>query len=224
MVTSKEHPELSSIERDWRAGVMSNRDIAAKYNTSESNVRRYALKHGWVKDNLHKAGMRALVKAGHVKNEYTGSHPDHDRPPPEMEGIEIDMAEAAEAVVLSHRRDLTRMRNITRRFAEELHEQMTGLPEIEEKIIEYFSARAALDPLQAGIHKQQMQRALHALGLNARSKTLVNVVQSMQKLVEMERIAVGLDDKNDGKEVPYEEGIAELARIAEEKRQQQTLN
>lgn len=203
--------DWDAIEKDWRAGVLSMPEMAAKYNTTSSNIRNTAKRKHWVKDEAMRAGVRQVVV---VKAARPHSEPDE---PVSMEGVFEGLAEMGANILGSQRKDICKMRDIVRLMAKEMREQMENMPEIEEAVMQYFSAKAAMNPIQAGIFKQQMQQALFALGLGSRAKTMLNLTAALDRLIAMERTSYRLDDK--APEQTVEESIREIHRIALEKKQ-----
>lgn len=214
---ARKNLDLTAMEKDWRSGMMSNKDIAMKYEMTEGNVRAYARRYKWQKDEAIKAGVKAMVLGPPRINRGRQHKP---REPASMEGVAEEYAEIASEVIVQHRTDIRKLRLIVRRMSAELGEQMDSLPDLEDSIIDYYSAKGALDPVQAGNYRAQMQQALSTLGLGSRAKTLLSLVGSMEKLVAMERASFGLDEE--AEEKTYEDSIKEVHERMIERRKQQT--
>ncbi len=209
-------PDLEEMEKDYRAGVMSNCEIARKYDSSEGTVRYYARMRKWERDPSIRKHIRKAATAqkfGMVRAPTPAPY----REPVSMEGVVEHYTELASEVVTSHRRSFGKLRSIVNEMARELTEQMTSKAEFEESIVEYFSLKAAGDPVLAAQYKQQMQLALAAVSLGSRSKTLLNIAGSLEKLVKMERESFGL--ATDINEKTYEDYVREIDEKARKLRE-----
>jgi len=93
-------------------------------------------------------------------------------------------------------------------MASQLRHQTDFEPDLAEVIEDYFMAKAQQSPLLAGVYKQQCNAALHAIGLNTRSKTMLNLSNAMAKLVDIERTSWSLNEGADNRS--YEDLLAEI--------------
>ena len=99
----------------------------------------------------------------------------------------------------------------------ELGELLENGPQLEEAIIQYFSAKIAMEPLAAGRLMNEMRQALGAISFGARTKALLNLASAEKIYFEMERKAYRIDDNDQG-EKTYEDHLREMhAEIEREK-------
>lgn len=189
--------DWEGVEADYRAGIDSARTIATRYGISESAVRFRAKADGWVKGDAH--AVRALA---HQKADNTVL----PKTLPPAERIEA-LAEAGAQVLVRHRTAVSGMASLVADMVQQLHHQTHNEDVLGAELREYFMLKAAENPLMAGQYRQQMNNALHAIGLGARSKTMANLTASAGKLIELERKAWKLDDVE---ERAYEDVLAEL--------------
>ena len=120
--THKPAPDWEKIEADYRAGILSLREIAEAHpGTNHVAIARKAKREGWSRDLSAKirAKADALVTERTVTADVTA-----ERRVSERDIIDAN-AQAIVSVRLSHRRDIQRSRSITMRLLEEL-EQQTG--------------------------------------------------------------------------------------------------
>ena len=113
-MTTKQ-PDWEAIERAYRAGSLSLRGIADKYDTNEGTIRSRAKKHGWLRD------LTAQVRtATHGKLSRDTSRTDVTQ----REDAEIveEAATEAASVVLAHRVDLAQWRGIANKLSAALKE------------------------------------------------------------------------------------------------------
>lgn len=191
--------DWDAIERAYRAGGLSNRAIAAEHGITESAIRQRAKKDGWVKGDPHAIRGMAMAKAN-IKTIPKLIEPDADY----ME----EVAEEASNVLVRHRRMAGVMAGLLKDMAAQLRTQNDTEPDLAGAIEDFFMAKAAQNPLLAGVYKQQCNAALHAIGLNNRSKTMLNLSNAMAKLVDIERVSWSLNDNSDNRS--YEDLLAEL--------------
>jgi hypothetical protein len=192
--------DWDAVERDYRAGVQSVRAIAAHHGCSESAVRKKAAQGGWIKGEPYAIRARAIQKADDA------SVPKYLEP--SAERVEA-LAQVGADILIRHRTQAATLAGMVGKLAGQLDQQIDFEPELAEQIEDFFSAKAAKNPLMAGVYKQQCNSALHAIGLNARSKTMVNLTTAVANLTKIERQAWNLDEATDNRS--YEDLLAELA-------------
>ena len=98
-------PDWEAIERAYRAGALSLRGIADKYDTNEGTIRSRAKKNGWLRDLT--AQVRTATKEKLSRNT---SRTDFTR---EDEQIIDEASDEAASIVLAHRADLGQWRDIS---------------------------------------------------------------------------------------------------------------
>lgn len=214
---------LNDMENDYRVGILSLRQMGVKYGMDEAAIRYHARKNGWERE---KAVKREIVRS--VNQKTVGGHtpgappplppkpelpkqpkePPPKREPASMEGTIERYVELATEVIGSHRRDIHMVRVAVRQMTQELCDQMNDMPMIEERIMEYFAAKAQNDPIATAQYKMQMQQALYSVSLPSRSKTVSNLTNALEKLVGMERKSYGLESATVDK--TYEEYLKEI--------------
>lgn len=111
-------PDWEAIERAYRAGSLSIRNIAEKHGIAEGTIRKRARKHGWQRDLTEQVQQAARDKL--VRNEVRTSGT-HDAARTDAEIVEEASTEAA-AVVLSHRAELAQWRGIAQKLCGTLAE------------------------------------------------------------------------------------------------------
>jgi hypothetical protein len=191
--------DWDAIVQDFREG-MSLEALSAKHDISLVGLRKGLKKRG-LQRNLDGA-IREVAKqqANDDLLQMVGTPVNIDR-------IRA-LGEAHGKVLTKHRGSIAAGQLIVRSLLQELDTATRSLPMVEEKIIEYFTAHCALEPLKVGIFRQQMANALASLSLGNRSKTMLNLVSAMEKLVNMERKAYNLDE--DEGEKTYEDHLREM--------------
>ncbi|TJZ66816.1 hypothetical protein [Chitiniphilus eburneus] len=177
------HTDWEAIERDYRAGIKTLRQIAEEHGITHGTVTRRAGRDGWTRDLSAKIAARAeaLVSAQAVPGaaEESGIA--------EREIVEAN-ANAIVAVRLAHRRDIGRSRELVSRLFAEL-EPLCGADTVAllAQLGEMMRApdERDRDPLNDLYHK--------IISLPERIKTMKVLSDLLAKVVDMERQAFNLD-------------------------------
>lgn len=182
--TPSQTPDWERIECDYRAGVLSLREIATQHGITEGAIRKRAKRDTWTRDLSEKIKSRAddLVRKDAVRSTGTQITPAAER-----QVIEAN-AEAIVSVRLSHRHDIRRSRAIVMSLFDEL--ELTCGPENAALLAEL--GEIMREPDERG---QDKRADLYAklLSLNGRSVTMKNLGESLKNMVTLEREAFSLD-------------------------------
>ena len=185
---AKPAPDWEKIEADYRAGVLSLREIAdANPGVNHVAIARRAKRDGWSRDLSAKirAKADALVTDQAVTADVTPR-----RAISEREIIDAN-AQAIVSVRLSHRKDIQRSRGITMGLLEEL-EQQTGADNV--ALLEQMGELMRSEDDKGQDKLNDLYRKI--ISLPGRAKTMKDLGESLRVLVTLERQAFGLDDKD----------------------------
>ena len=185
---AKPAPDWEKIEADYRAGVLSLREIAdANPGVNHVAIARRAKRDGWSRDLSAKirAKADALVTDQAVTADVTPR-----RAISEREIIDAN-AQAIVSVRLSHRKDIQRSRRITMGLLEEL-EQQTGADNV--AMLEQMGELLRSEDDKGQDKLNDLYRKI--ISLPGRAKTMKDLGESLRVLVTLERQAFGLDDKD----------------------------
>lgn len=111
-------PDWEAIERAYRAGLLSLRAIADKYDTNEGTIRSRAKKHGWLRDLTEQVRTATNGKLSRKASRTDVTQHDVRE---DAEIVEEAATEAA-AVVLAHRADLAQWRSIANKLCDALQD------------------------------------------------------------------------------------------------------
>ena len=174
------------IELDYRAGIKTLRQIAEENGISHVAINKRAKRDGWTRDLSAKIQSKAeeLVTKELVTKTVTT-----ETKMAERQVIEV-AAQAVADVRLAHRRDIHRARNLANALLDELEQQTNS----ETLALLNELGELLRNPDDKGMDK--LNDLYHAIiALPERSKTMKVLVESLQKLVDMERTAFGMDAK-----------------------------
>lgn len=171
-------PDWERIEADYRAGLMSLREIAKPHGITETAIRKRAKRDGWER-NLQ-AKIQAKADALVARRAVAAAHAKAT----EREIVEAN-AERIAQVRGEHRADITRARTLALQLLAELEEQ----PELQVQM------RRALE---AGDTEEAERIAAAQIGLSGRVDLLKKLADTLRTLIGLEREAYGLDTAPDG--------------------------
>lgn len=191
--------DWDAVERAYRLGAQSNRVIAKEFDVTESAIRSRAAANGWIKGEPEAVRQLAIKKANEA------AIPKYITPT--ENGLEA-LAEVGAQVLVRHRTNIATMAGLVQLLTTQLHDQSVNERELAESLTEYFELKAASNPLLAAKYKQQLNTALHAIGLGSRTKSMTNLANAAGRLIELERKAWNLDADNDTRS--YEDLLAEV--------------
>lgn len=186
--THKPAPDWEKIEADYRAGILSLREIAEAHpGTNHVAIARKAKREGWSRDLSAKirAKADALVTERTVTADVTA-----ERRVSERDIIDAN-AQAIVSVRLAHRKDIQRSRSITMRLLEEL-ELQSGRENAE--LLEQLGELMRREDDRGQDRLNDLYQKI--ISLPGRAKTMKDLGESLRVLVTLERQAFGLDDKD----------------------------
>jgi hypothetical protein len=184
--------DYDRIEADWRAGLLSPHQIAAKYaqetgqSVSHAAIIKHFRKAGIARDLSQKIHDKAasMVTEAMVTGKVTlkPSKPD-------SEIIEAGSVQVA-TVLLSHRKDIQRKRSIVNRLMDELEAQVG--PDGVSMLAELGEIMRNPDDNGQDKRNDLYQRII---SLPERAKTAKTLAETLRITVDMERQAFGMDAK-----------------------------
>lgn len=197
-MTEREPIDWESIERDYRAGVLSVREIAGAHRITHGAINKRAKRDGWERDLKAKIKARAeaLVSKREVSTLVSTLEAATER-----EIIEGN-AEAIVSVRLGHRIDIRRSRSLATKLLDEL-EGLTDNRELFEQLGELMHS-----PDDKGMDRlNDLYRKV--VELPNRTKVMKELADTLRILIALERQAYNLDEQEHDE--PYEERLRRLA-------------
>ncbi len=194
---SKQAFDWEAIERDYRAGLLSIREIAGRHGCTHTAIGKRAKAEGWGRDLKAKirAKADALVSKREVSIEVASKSAETER-----QIIEAN-AEAIVSIRMGHRSDIRRSRELTNKLLDEL-EGLTDNRELFEQLGELMHS-----PDDKGMDRlNDLYRKV--VELPNRTKVMKDLAETLKTLITLERQAYNLDEQEH--EEPYEERLKRL--------------
>ena len=179
---AKATPDWEKIEADYRAGVLSLREIADKHqDVNHVSISRMAKKRGWDRDLSAKIKTKAdaLVTRQGVTDDVTAKSTVSER-----QLIEAN-AQVIADVRMSHRGDIRRARSLT----------MTLLSELEATTIDHCLFMELGELLRDEDERGQDKRNdlyQKVIGMSSRVSSMKSLAEALKTLVGLEREAYGM--------------------------------
>jgi hypothetical protein len=205
-VTERSIADWERIEADFRAGVLSLRELAALHSVSHQAIAKRAKAKGWERDlaGKIKAKADALVAKALVDTEV-----DSRRAATETETVDANAKRIAD-VQISHRKDIARFRKIAIDLLAEL--------EAETGDIDLFTELGIFlrDENEKGVDKRNdlYHKVISSAGRVSSTKQLA---ETLKILIGLEREAYGLS--NDAEKDKGAEGLAQRIENARKRAQ-----
>jgi hypothetical protein len=180
--------DWEAIERDYRAGLLSVREIAASQGVTHTAINKRAKRDGWERDLKAKiqAKADALVSKREVSKEVSAERLATDRLV-----IEANAQRIAD-VRMSHRQDIARMRALVLQMLGEL-ERETGNVDLYEELGDLLRAE---DDRGSDKRNDIYRKVISSAG---RIDSMKKLAETLKVLVAMEREAYGIKDEGEGK-------------------------
>lgn len=188
-MTSKQ-PDWEAIERAYRAGLLSIREIASTQGITHGAINKRAKRDGWERNLKAKiqAKADALVSKRAVSTLVSTKQADTER-----EIIEVN-AEVIANIRMAHRGDISRGRRLTNKLLDELEALTDEQGTIKELIAQLKDADHDDGDAMADV----LALANKMGALPSRTKTMKELAETLKTLVALERQAYDLDTKSGG--------------------------
>lgn len=184
MSAEKKPTDWESIERQYRAGVLSIREIGKAHDVSDTAIRKKAKTADWQRDLSAKVAEKVRIDL--VRSEVRTANPQTERE------IVEEAAATVVHVVRSHRTRIKGGSALVELLTGQLLDAASNRDELEESI----EAECKGD-----IDSRRRNAMLRAVSLASHSAIAVNLANATKTWVCLERQAFGLDDKG-GSDAP----------------------
>lgn len=182
-VPKKARADWDAVERDYRTGRFTLRELEKQHGVSYAQISRKAKEQGWTKD------LREVIKQA---TDAALLHETVTKAQKDVTDTVIVAAELNKQVILGHRQDIAKVRDLTMTMAQELGEVTLN----QDKLQELFEL------MTSDMSEAQMAHARRAYGeltkLPSRIAGAKALAESLTKLQTLERLAFSLDDDDKG--------------------------
>lgn len=207
-VARKRRTDWDAVERDYRTGRFTLRELETKYEVNNSTISRRADKHGWTQDlstAIKQATNAKLIQSIVAAECSTAQQNAAD--------TVLAAAEVNKQVILGHRKGLQELTSVKRTLLDQIQQAAALLPDLAEVI------EMVRNPDDNGIDRANdaLRKAMSRSALVDDLKKLADVDEKVRK---GEREAFGLDDVGQ----PENEGLAAMATAELQRLRERLLN
>lgn len=188
-MSEKRTIDWESIERDYRAGILSVREIAASQGITHGAINKRAKRDSWDRDL--NARIQAKADALVSKREVSALVSSEDLAT-ERQIVEAN-AEAIARVRMAHRTDISKARALSIQLLAELEFQ-TGHQDLFDQLQQLLQPEAEEDASNAAKDRAyKLREAFNkAMSLGGRTKIMKDLADTLKTLIALEREAYGL--------------------------------
>ena len=116
---AKRSIDWEAVEREYRTGQLSIREIGKLFDVSHAGIGKRARQEGWTRDLMGQVRRRA--------NEILALRESPSLPPEQIEKAVEDGATRVVDIVLAHRKQASTARDVVQKLLDELHDPSTDL-------------------------------------------------------------------------------------------------
>lgn len=179
--------DWEAVEREYRAGIRSLKDIGGEFGVSDAGILKRAKKDGWERDLSERirAKAEAKVSAALVSEKVSAAEAANER-------VTVDVgAQVLADAVLHQRKDVSRSRAIVQKLFAELEAQGDGLEDL----------AMLAEALQSGDEEKLSQIARKVIAFPSRVDSAKKLADSLRVLVELERKVLRIKDDSSADDV-----------------------
>lgn len=193
--------DWDAVERDYRTGKFTSRELAAMHGGSHTQVTRRAKSGKWerdLRDVIRKAASAAVIReevaarqARHLGQQQSAMATEGARLVPPTTDTVMVAAEIAKDVIVRHRNDLQRARDTSMRLLQELEASAMQSEHAE-------TLARVMGGDDSGAVAEARKAIARALGIGPRIAGVKALADALVKLQAAERVAFDLDADPDG--------------------------
>lgn len=207
-VAKRHKTDWEAVERDYRTGRFTLRELEAKHGAFNSSIARKAKKDGWTQDlsiAIKQATNAKLTEALVSSAASDGAQKDSS--------AVLVAAEVNKQVILGHRKGLQELTSVKRTLLDQIQQAAALLPDLAEVV------EMVRQPDDNGVDRANdaLRKAMSRSALVDDLKKLADVDEKVRK---GEREAFGLDDVGQ----PENEGLAAMATAELQRLRERLLN
>lgn len=176
--------DWEAIERDYRTGKFTLRELESKHGAENSTIARRAAKGGWSKDlaTAVRQATNAKLIAAAVQQECSTAQQN-------AATTVLAAAELNKQVILQHRTELQAARQLAMDLLAEV--KQAALLDEHQELLAQILAGSGANPVDEAQCRQAVQKAL---ATGSRVSSVKALAETLTKLHSGERVAFGLND------------------------------
>lgn len=182
--------DWEAIEREYRAGVLSIREIAKRHGITDKAIRKHALKHGWTRDLTDR--VREKVRTDLVRTPVR-SEDRQEQVRTEKEIVE-DAAATVIALVREHRADLKEGRELATMLLSQLRMAAGNRDALIALIDEVVDEMPATTGADRSKREAQRKALMAAVSLPTHVAALRDLSNVLKNIIPLERQAFNVDE------------------------------
>lgn len=205
MAAARKDVDWESVERQYRAGILTLRQIAEQHSVSHTAVSKKAREQGWEQDLTAKIAekAKAMLSKAEVSNKVSTGESVN-----QQEIVESN-AQAIVNIVVGHRVTIRRNRSLSEKLMSELEAQCDSQNELEHlSEILACSDDSATEKLATLCRK--------VVSLPSRVDSAKKLAETVRILVGLEREAFGMDKEAPAEQPLSKESLSTLKRLRAE--------
>jgi hypothetical protein len=185
--------DWEAVEREYRAGVVSLREIGRAHGVSDTAIRKRAAAEGWVRDLIAKVKERTRDKLVRSAGSHEGSHEQQVRTDAEI----VEQASDTQVtVVKTHRRDIALARDVVGSLYRELAEASARREELADAVEDEIAKDSS------STKARRRTAMMKALSLPSRASAALALAGAMRHLVGLERQAFNIESGDSEDDAP----------------------
>lgn len=202
---SKENAiDWDSIEKQFRVGQKSNKQLAEEFGVQPSSIGRRAEKYGWVQDKAQE--VDAVTNSLLIQSVSGNANPNAT-----PSALEVKAAGQANAdVIMGHRKGLLREADLSAKFMGHIEAAADAMPSMDE--ILKFIREASPEESENGDKAFDMLR--RAAGRSQLIDDFKKVVETRERVRKGQREAFGIDKEGDKPAFHYEAVLKKISGLA----------
>ena len=182
----RQKPDWEAIERDYRTGKFTLRELEAKHGVNNAQIARKKKDLGWTQDlstAIRQATSAKLIEE-YVSKEVSSNQQ-------AVSNTVLAAAEVNKQVILNHRTDLRGARDVAVSLMQELADAAL-LAQNKDLLAEILAGEGAT-PVDVNQARQVVNKAL---SVNTRISSIKALAEAFTKLQTAERMAFGIDQES----------------------------
>lgn len=209
---AKREIDWTAIEKDYRAGIKSNVQISKEQGVSEKLIRNKAKQFSWTKDLSGAIRAMAAEKVRALAVREKSEQNSISEEVSDDAAIIEENANIQATVIRSHRKDLSKAREVAQLIFQELEVAVLNADQLEHfaELRATFTKAKGEDGPQEEVSQKLLDFYTKIMELPQKASALDKLANTMTKLITLERTVFGITDDSDKPKETLESFLAQL--------------